>query len=119
MRPARRGLTLVELLVVVAIIALLIGLLLPAVQKVRAAAARTRCSNNLHQMGLAMHGFHDTWGYFPPSFAKPSNWGWGVWLLPFVEQDGLYRAITPDGTSLSLGPNTTLKLRGYRCPPDP
>jgi prepilin-type N-terminal cleavage/methylation domain-containing protein/prepilin-type processing-associated H-X9-DG protein len=118
-RARAAGFTLIELLVVIAIIAVLIGLLLPAVQKVRAAAARIQCGNNLHQMGLAMHSYHDTHHAFPPAFAKPSNYGWAVWLLPFVEQDNLYAAINPDATTLAVNAQTTRPLKVYTCPADP
>jgi prepilin-type N-terminal cleavage/methylation domain-containing protein/prepilin-type processing-associated H-X9-DG protein len=119
-RPQRPAFTLIELLVVIAIIAILICLLVPAVQKVREAAARIQCANNLKQIGIAYHSYHDSMKYFPPAFSKPSNWGWAVWLLPFVEQDNLYKTLNPDGTVLGHNNLTdTQKLSVYLCPSDP
>jgi prepilin-type N-terminal cleavage/methylation domain-containing protein len=137
LRPAsKNGFTLIELLVVIAIIATLVAILLPAVQQAREAARRSSCKNNLKQLGIALHNYHDTYNTLPPGYiyGGPSTggaaWSWGAMILPFMEQPALY--------DLTLGANLTLfqaagtaapssatvqnSLRSpiatYRCPSD-
>jgi prepilin-type N-terminal cleavage/methylation domain-containing protein/prepilin-type processing-associated H-X9-DG protein len=129
-RTERDGFTLIELLVVIAIIAVLIGFLLPAVQKVREAASRTSCQNNLHQLGLALHNYCDSQNFFPSGYrcAPPQadydytapGWGWAALLLPFVEQGNLAGQINfalpvEDPSNLAA---RTMILKLYVCPSD-
>jgi prepilin-type N-terminal cleavage/methylation domain-containing protein len=99
-RGRKSGFTLIELLVVIAIIAVLIALLLPAVQQAREAARRTQCKNNLKQLGLALHNFHDTFLHFPMGEYNDDNsqWGWISFILPYFDQGPLYTALTVDPT---------------------
>jgi prepilin-type N-terminal cleavage/methylation domain-containing protein/prepilin-type processing-associated H-X9-DG protein len=136
MRCRRRGFTLIELLVVIAIIAILIGLLLPAVQKVREAAARTTCSNNLHQISIANMNYESSYGEMLPGLGK-NGCCWGTWMvpiLPYVEQDALFRnysnfgGLDPlgrYGTNTGTGPTpngnnlvSSTRIKTFTCPSD-
>src|SRR5687768_10363718 len=109
----RRAFTLVELLVVIAIIGVLVALLLPAVQAAREAARRSSCANNLKQLGLAMHNYHDTYKVLPvqsfPAHGSNNAWGWGPMIFPFIELQPLYDTIRPNfnqpSPCVSPGPN--------------
>ncbi|MFM7869824.1 MAG: DUF1559 domain-containing protein, partial [Planctomycetaceae bacterium] len=134
------GFTLIELLVVIAIIAILIALLLPAVQQAREAARRTQCKNNLKQIGLALHNYHDTHGRFPPTQImvaymganntnpQPRNHTWVSLVLPYLEQATLYSSINfsaamhLNGVYQTLSTGETIvsrKLPVLQCPSDP
>jgi prepilin-type N-terminal cleavage/methylation domain-containing protein/prepilin-type processing-associated H-X9-DG protein len=123
LRPVRSGFTLIELLVVIAIIAILIALLVPAVQKVREAAARAQCQNNLKQIGLAVHNYHDSTKQLPPSYVRQDWATWAVFILPYLEQDNIYKLWDvqlryydqPNKGNASLDP-TPRNVPVYFCP---
>ncbi|MGL6095997.1 MAG: DUF1559 domain-containing protein [Fimbriiglobus sp.] len=135
----RKGFTLIELLVVIAIIAILIGLLLPAVKKVREAAARMQCTNNLKQIGLACHSFESAFGFFPPArldaapgfpvteFGVPApatgtiQHGPGTLILPYIEQDNLYRTYNFSLTFSDPGNANAIRtqVKTFVCPSTP
>tara|TARA_R110002095_G_scaffold172509_2_gene149870 strand:+ start:1700 stop:2746 length:1047 start_codon:yes stop_codon:yes gene_type:complete len=140
---SRRGFTLIELLVVIAIIAILIALLLPAVQQAREAARRSQCKNNMKQIGLAMHNYHDAHNTFPPGYItkKPCNtltawpscnqgelgiYGWGTFVLPFIDQAPLYNLLNAGSVTLDQNlANATVRqalqspMTVFLCPSDP
>lgn len=136
-RKGRRGFTLIELLVVIAIIAILVALLLPAVQQAREAARRSSCKNNLKQLGIAIHNYHDTHGVLPAGYyagdlvgdgegdGRDARYGWNSMILPFIEQSALYDAMRVGDVLLSQNINNPSVLDMmrkpislYRCPSD-
>jgi prepilin-type N-terminal cleavage/methylation domain-containing protein len=135
MKALRRGFTLIELLVVIAIIAILIALLLPAVQQAREAARRSQCKNNLKQIGLAMHNYHDVFNKFPPGYvyytpsqvaANPAaHWSWSAFILPYIEQGVLFNQLRVGNLTVDQDLNTAATsaamqnpLPAYLCPSD-
>lgn len=129
----RRGFTLIELLVVIAIIAILIALLLPAVQQAREAARRSQCKNNLKQLGLAMHNYHDTFTVYPPgnvaNFCLTQGGGFSRWggysahtmMLPYLDQGPLYNQLNFNSMCTYEAPNsatTNIRLAAFKCPSD-
>jgi prepilin-type N-terminal cleavage/methylation domain-containing protein/prepilin-type processing-associated H-X9-DG protein len=129
----RPGFTLIELLVVIAIIAILIGLLLPAVQKVREAAARAKCQNNLKQLALALHNYHDANGHFPAAMEQypnpadtsaPFQHSWTARVLPYIEQENLYRQYRFDvdwdnAANAGVGRAIRVTVPTFLCPSAP
>jgi prepilin-type N-terminal cleavage/methylation domain-containing protein len=121
---ARRGFTLIELLVVIAIIAILIALLVPAVQKVREAAARLQCQNNVKQIALAVHSYHDANRKLPPAYVASVQLSWHVLILPYVEQDTEFKAMnttTPGDYTIANrnNPHGLRRMGLYLCPSSP
>jgi type II secretory pathway pseudopilin PulG len=115
----RSAFTLIELLVLIAIIAILIALLVPAVQKVREAAARAQCTNNLKQIGLALHNFHDSRKCFPPGNSKPNSFSVHSLLLPYFEQAPLFNQIDfTKGATTNTGPMAA-SIPVLNCPSEP
>src|SRR5262245_21034980 len=128
-RNSRRGFTLIELLVVIAVIAILMALLVPAVQQAREAARRAHCKNNLRQIAVALHNYHDTCGAFPPSSVVAGNgldtgwWSWIARVLPDLDQQPLYEQLDLREDIWTnchkYQPYTSIKLAVLLCPSDP
>ncbi|MCA8984900.1 MAG: DUF1559 domain-containing protein [Planctomycetaceae bacterium] len=119
MLKKRNAFTLIELLVVIAIIAILVALLLPAVQQAREAARRSACKNNLKQIGLALHNYHDTMNVFPPGSINGNNeLGWTVFILPYIEQSALYDQVNFNQAARGNIDSTEARTRieTYLCP---